>query len=92
LNQNGVNPKTPTWLTPLRVLLLPLPPLCVGIPNTANNRFQIGEVFVTIAVEAQAFAIVLARPIGIPRVEEIDIPVRDDAAIIKMRVVANRSA
>jgi hypothetical protein len=48
--------------------LSPLPPLCVGIPNAIGEQpIQIGKVWITVDVEAQAFAIVLARPLAIPR-------------------------
>ena len=48
-------------------LLLPLPPLRIGIPNAIGKQpIQIGKVWITLDVEAQAFAIVLARPFAIP--------------------------
>jgi hypothetical protein len=48
-------------------LLLPLPPLRIGIPNAIGKQpIQIGKVRITLDVEAQAFAIVLARPFAIP--------------------------
>jgi hypothetical protein len=47
--------------------LFPLPPLCVGIPNTVGEQtIQIGKIWVTVVVEAQAFAIFLARPLAVP--------------------------
>jgi hypothetical protein len=46
----------------------PLPTLCLGIPNAIGEQaIQIGKVWITVAVEAQAFAIFLARPLAIPR-------------------------
>ena len=48
--------------------LSPFPTLCVGIPNTVGEEaVQIGKVWIAVAVEVQAFAIVLARPFAIPR-------------------------
>jgi hypothetical protein len=45
----------------------PLPTLCLGIPNAIGEQaIQIGKVWITVAVEAQAFAIFLARPLAIP--------------------------
>jgi hypothetical protein len=41
--------------------------LAVGIPNAVREQpIQIGKVWITVAAEAQAFAIVLARPLAIP--------------------------
>ena len=48
-------------------LLFPLPPLCVGIPNTVGEQpIQIGKVRIAVDEEAQAFAIVFARPFPVP--------------------------
>jgi hypothetical protein len=47
--------------------LSPLPPLCVGIPNTVGEQtIQIGKVGIAVDEEVQAFAIVLARPLAVP--------------------------
>jgi len=54
--------------TGLRTLLLSLPTLRVGIPNTvAEQPIQIGKVWITVDEEVQAFAIVLTGPLAIPR-------------------------
>ena len=45
----------------------PLPTLRVGIPNPIREQ-PIEKVWITVAVEAQAFAIFLARPLAIPHV------------------------
>ncbi len=43
------------------------PTLCIGIPNAIREQaIQIGEILITVAEEAQAFAIFLARPFPIP--------------------------
>jgi hypothetical protein len=61
--------------------LFPLPPLCVGIPNTVGEQtIQIGKIWVTVVVEAQAFAIFLARPFAIPHLPPRIIRVEVQAA------------
>ena len=48
-------------------LLLPFPSLRVGVPNAVGEQsIQIGKVRITVDVEAQAFAIILARPLAGP--------------------------
>jgi hypothetical protein len=48
--------------------LLPLPPLRVSVPNAVGEQpIQIGKVRFAVDEEAQAFAIVLARPLAVPR-------------------------
>jgi hypothetical protein len=50
-----------------RRLLLPLPTSRVGIPDAIGEQpIQIGEVWTTVDEEAQAFAIVLTRPLAVP--------------------------
>jgi hypothetical protein len=50
-----------------RSLMSPLPTLCLGIPNAIGEQpIQIGKVWITVDAEAQAFAIVLARPLAGP--------------------------
>jgi len=47
--------------------LFPFPTLRVGVPNAVvEQAIQIGKIWVTVVVEAQAFAIFLARPFAIP--------------------------
>ena len=46
-------------------LLPPLPTLRLGIPN--NGKFKIGQVWIVVDEEIQAFAIVHARPLAVPR-------------------------
>jgi hypothetical protein len=51
-----------------RRLLLPLPTSGVGIPDAIGEQpIQIGKVCIAVDEEVQAFAIVLARPLAIPR-------------------------
>jgi hypothetical protein len=48
-------------------LLLPLPPLRLGIPNAIGEQpIQIGKVRIAVDEEIQAFAIVFARPLASP--------------------------
>ena len=43
--------------------MFPFPPLRIGVPNAVGEQaIQIGKIWVTAVVEAQAFAIFLARP------------------------------
>jgi hypothetical protein len=43
------------------------PTVAIGIPNAISEQsIQIGKVWITVDVEAQAFAIFLARPFAIP--------------------------
>jgi len=49
-------------------LLFPFPPSQFGIPDAiAEQPIQVGKVRVAVDEEAQAFAIVLARPLAVPR-------------------------
>jgi hypothetical protein len=49
-------------------LLSPLPTSRVGIPDAIREQsVQIGKVGITVDEEVQAFAIVLARPLAVPR-------------------------
>jgi hypothetical protein len=53
---------------PLARLLLPLPTSGVGIPDAIGEQpIQVGEVGITVDEEVQALAIVLARPLAVPR-------------------------
>jgi hypothetical protein len=57
----------------------PTPRLCV--PNTVGEQpIQIGKVWITVAVEAQAFAIFLPRPFAIPHLPPRIIRVEVQAA------------
>jgi hypothetical protein len=45
-------------------LLFSFPALCVGVPNAVcEQAIEIGQVWITVDVEAQACAVVLARPL-----------------------------
>ena len=61
------------------LLLLPLPALRVSIPNAIGEQaIEIGKVWIAVDEEAQAFAIVLARPLASPHFASriIDVEVR----------------
>jgi len=61
--------------------LFPFPTLRVGVPNAVGEQaIQIGKVWITVSVEAQASAIVLARPLAIPRLPPRIIRVEVQAA------------
>jgi hypothetical protein len=61
--------------------LFPFPPLRIGIPNAVPEQpIQIGKVWITVAVEAQAFAVFLARPFPIPHLPPRIIRVEVQAA------------
>ena len=62
-------------------MLFPFPPLRIGIPNAVPEQpIQIGKVWITVAVEAQAFAVFLARPFPIPHLPPRIIRVEVQAA------------
>ena len=76
--------------------LSPFPTLRVGIPNTvAEQPIQIGKVWITVDEEVQAFAIVLARPLAIPRLPsrivgvEVQAPERLPTAVVTAFDVAS---
>ena len=79
-------------------LLLPLPPSRVGIPDAIGEQaIQVREVWVTVDEEVQAFAIVLARPLAVPRLPprivrvEVQAPERLPAAMATAFDIAARA-
>ena len=76
--------------------MFPFPPLRIGIPNAVREQpIQIRKVWITVVVEAQAFAIVLAGPLAIPRLPprivrvEVQAPQRLPTAIVTAFNVAS---
>jgi hypothetical protein len=76
--------------------LLPLPTSRVGIPDAIREQpIQIGKVRVTVDEEVQAFAIVLARPLAVPRLPprivgvEVQAPERLPTAVVTAFDVAS---
>src|SRR5436189_5654179 len=81
-----------------RRLLLPLPTSGVGIPDAIGEQpIQIGKVCIAVDEEVQAFAIVLARPLTIPRLPprivgvEVQAPECLPTAMVTMFDVATRT-
>jgi hypothetical protein len=81
-----------------RRLLLPLPTSGVGIPDAIGEQpIQIGKVCIAVDEEVQAFAIVLARPLAVPRLPprivggEVQAPKRLTAAMVTAFDVASRA-
>ena len=79
-------------------LLSPLPTSRVGIPDAIREQsVQIGKVGITVDEEVQAFAIVLARPLAVPRLTprivgvEMQAPERLPAAMVTSFDVAARA-
>jgi hypothetical protein len=63
------------------LLLSPFPALCVRVPNAIGEQpIQIGKIGIAVDVEAQALAIVLARPFAIPRLPSRIVRVEVQAA------------
>jgi hypothetical protein len=81
-----------------RRLLLPLPTSRVGIPDAIGEQpIEIGEVWTTVDEEAQAFAIVLTRPLAVPHLPprivrvEVQAPERLPTAMVATFDIAART-